>query len=111
MKRREFITLVGSASVAGPLAARAQQPAGRVYRVGYLAGGSRQTHHHLIKAFDEGLRSLGYRVGQNVIIEYRFADGEVQRLPSLAAEMVRLRVEVILFGNHLRPMWGSRATP
>jgi putative ABC transport system substrate-binding protein len=83
MKRREFITLIGGA-VALPLAARAQQPAGRVYRVGYLAGGSQQTQLYLIKAFNEGLRSLGYRVGQNIVIEYRFADGEVQRLPALA---------------------------
>jgi putative ABC transport system substrate-binding protein len=110
MKRREFITLVGSASVAGPLAARAQQPAGRVYRVGYLAGGSRQTQPHLIKAFDEGLRSLGYRVGQNVVIEYRFADGEVQRLPALAAEMVRLGVDVIVSGNHLSTIAAMKAT-
>ena len=89
MKRREFITLIGGAAT-WPLAARAQQPSGRVYRVGYLAGGSRQTQVYLIKAFDEGLRSLGYRVGQNIVIEYRFADGEVQRLPALAAELVRL---------------------
>ena len=75
MKRREFITLIGGAAT-WPLAARAQQPAGRVYRVGYLAGGSQQRQLYLIKAFDEGLRSLGYRVGQNIVIEYRFADGE-----------------------------------
>jgi hypothetical protein len=54
----------------------------RVYRVGYLAGGSRDQQLHLI--FEEGLRSIGYRVGENVVIEYRFADGEVQRLPALA---------------------------
>ena len=82
MKRREFITLIGGAA-ALPLAARAQQPAGRVYRVGYLAGGSRQTQLYLIKAFDEGLRSLGYRVGQNIVIEYRFADGECNDYPRL----------------------------
>ena len=90
MRRREFIAGISGVAVALPLAARAQQPAGRVYRVGYLAGGSQQTQLYLIKAFDEGLRSLGYRVGQNIVIEYRFADGEVQRLPALAAELVRL---------------------
>ena len=84
MKRREFITLIGGAA-ALPFAARAQQPAVRVYRVGYLAGGSRDQQLHLI--FEEGLRSIGYRVGENVVIEYRFADGEVQRLPAL---LVRL---------------------
>ena len=75
MKRREFITLIGGAAT-WPLAARAQQPAGRVYRVGYLGIASREQQLHLIKAFEDGLRSLGYRVGDNVAIEYRFADGE-----------------------------------
>jgi putative ABC transport system substrate-binding protein len=110
MRRREFITLLGGTAATWPLGARAQQPAGRVYRVGYLAGGSRQTQPHLIKAFDEGLRSLGYRVGQNVVIEYRFADGEVQRLPALAAEMVRLGVDVIVSGNHLSTIAAMKAT-
>ena len=110
MRRREFITLLGGMSATWPLGARAQQPAGRAYRVGYLAGGSRQTQPHLIKAFDEGLRSLGYRVGQNIIIEYRFADGEVQRLPALAAEMVRLGVDVIVSGNHLSTIAAMKAT-
>ena len=63
MQRRAFIAGLGGTAMAWPLAARAQQPAGRVYRVGYLAGGSQQTQLYLIKAFDEGLRSLGYRVG------------------------------------------------
>ena len=94
MKRREFITLIGGAA-ALPLAARAQQPAVRVYRVGYLAGGSRDQQLHLI--FEEGLRSIGYRVGENVVIEYRFADGEVQRLPALAGPA---GVDIIVCGNH-----------
>jgi putative tryptophan/tyrosine transport system substrate-binding protein len=110
MRRREFITLLGGTAASWPLAALAQQPAGRVYRVGYLAGGSQQTQLHLIKAFDEGLRSLGYRVGQNIVIEYRFADGEVQRLPALAAEMIRLGVDVIVSGNHLSTIAAMRAT-
>src|SRR3954453_21903181 len=98
MKRRDFITLLSGAAATWPLSARAQQPAGRVYRVGYLAGGAQQTQLHFIKAFEEGLRSLGYRIGQNIAIEYRFADGGVQRLPTLAAELVRLGVEVIVSG-------------
>ena len=109
MKRREFITLIGGAAT-WPLAARAQQPAGRVYRVGYLAGGSQQTQLYLIKAFEEGLRSLGYRVGQNIVIEYRFADGEVQRLPALAADMTRLGVDVIVSGNSLSTVAAMKAT-
>src|SRR6478735_7618122 len=110
MQRREFIAGISGVAVGLPLAARAQQPAGRVYRVGYLAGGSRQTQLYLIKAFDEGLRSLGYRVGQNIVIEYRFADGEVQRLPALAADMVRLGVDVIVSGNSQSTIAAMKAT-
>jgi putative ABC transport system substrate-binding protein len=109
MKRREFLTGLGGAAT-WPLAAHAQQTAGRVYRVGYLAGGSRQTQLKFIKAFDEGLRSLGYRVGQNIVIEYGFADGELQRLPVLAAEMVRLGVDAIVSGNHLSTVAAMKAT-
>ena len=92
MRRREFITLIGGAA-ALPFAAHAQQPAGRVYRVGWLSIGSREQTIHVIKPFEEGLRSLGYRLGENVVIEYRFADGEMDRVPALAAELVRLGVE------------------
>jgi ABC-type uncharacterized transport system substrate-binding protein len=95
MKRREFITLIGGAAT-WPLTARAQQPAGRVYRVGYLSIGSREQTLHFIKAFEEGLRSLGYRVGENVVIEYRFANGEMERLPANAADLVRLGVDIIV---------------
>jgi putative ABC transport system substrate-binding protein len=95
MKRREFITLLGGAAATWPLAARAQQ-AGRVYRIGWLSTGSQL---HLIKAFEEGLRNLGYRVGENVVIEYRFANGEIELQPALAAELVRLGVDVIVTGN------------
>jgi ABC-type uncharacterized transport system substrate-binding protein len=99
MKRREFIAGIGTA-LAWPLSARAQQPAGRVYRVGYLTIASREQRLHLIRAFEEGLRSLGYRVGENVVIEYRFADGELERLPALAADLVRLGVDVIVTGSN-----------
>jgi len=113
MKRRDFIALLGSAtaaSAAWPLAAWAQQPAGRVYRVGYLAVSSREQQLHLIKAFEEGLRSLGYRVGENVVIEHRFAEGEVERLPGLAADLVRLGVDVIVSGNSLSTAAAMKAT-
>jgi len=110
MKRREFITLLGGTAASAPFAARAQQPAGRVYRVGYLAGGSQPTQLHFIKAFEEGLRSLGYRVGKNIVIEYRFADGEVKRLPALAADMVRLGVDVIVSGNSQSTIAAMKAT-
>ena len=96
MRRRAFITLFGGAAATWPLAARAQQPAGRVYRVGYLAIPSREQAPHLIKAFEDGMRSLGYRAGDNLVIEYRFADGEMERLPALAADLVRLGVDIII---------------
>ena len=110
MRRREFITLLGGAAAAWPLAARAQQPAGRVYRVGYFAITSRERSLHLMKAFEEGLRSLGYRVGENVVIEYRFADGELERLPALATDLVRLGVDVIVAGNNVNTVAAMKAT-
>jgi putative tryptophan/tyrosine transport system substrate-binding protein len=96
MQRREFITLFGGAAATWPLAARAQQPAGRAYRIGYQSIAPREPTLHLIKAFEEGLRSFGYRVGENVVIEYRFADGQMDRLPALAADLVRLGVDIIV---------------
>jgi putative tryptophan/tyrosine transport system substrate-binding protein len=110
MQRREFITLFGGTAATWPLAAHAQQPAGRVYRVGYLTIASRQQQLHLIRAFEEGLRSLGYRVGENVVIEYRFANGEMDRLPALAADLVQLRVDVIVTGNNANTVAAMKAT-
>ncbi len=112
MQRREFITLLGGAAAAWPLTARAQQPAGRVYRVGYLVFGSREQHQqiNLSKAFEEGLRSHGYRVGENVVIEYRFADSEMERLPALAADLVRLGVDVIVTAAHQNTIAAMKAT-
>jgi putative ABC transport system substrate-binding protein len=100
MKRREFITLIsGAASL--PLAARAQQSTGRVYRIGYLSLSSRERSRRSAETFEDGLRKLGYRVGENnVTIEYRFANGEMERLPALAAELVRLGVDLIIAGSN-----------
>jgi putative ABC transport system substrate-binding protein len=110
MQRRDFITLLGSAAATWPLAVRAQQPAGRVYRVGYLMIASREQQLHLIDAFEEGLRSLGYRVGENVVIEYRLANGEMERLPALAADLVRLGVDVIVTGANPNTVAAMKAT-
>ncbi len=111
MKRREFITLFGGAAATWPLAARAQQPAGRVYRVGYLGIPSReQMPLDLTRALEEGLRSLGYRVGENVVIEYRFANGELERLPALATELVRLGVDVIVIPTNSSIVAAMKAT-
>src|SRR5258708_35136035 len=109
MKRREFITLFGGTAATWSLAARAQQPAARVYRVGYLTITSREQQLHLIEAFEEGLPSLGHRVGENVVIEYRFADGEMERLPALAASMVRLGVDGSVTGTHPKTGRGIKA--
>jgi putative ABC transport system substrate-binding protein len=110
MKRRAFMALAGGAAVAWPLAARAQLPTGRVYRIGYLTISSREQQLHLIKAFEDGLRSLGYRAGENVVIEYRFADGEMERLPALAADLVRLGVDVIVTGANPNTIAAMKAT-
>ena len=99
MRRREFITLIGGVA-ALPLAAHAQQSAGRVYRIGYLSLASRETSRRFAETFEDGLRRLGYRVGENVTIEYRFANGEMERLPALAAELVRLGVDIIIAGSN-----------
>jgi putative ABC transport system substrate-binding protein len=110
MQRRKFIMALGGAAAGWPLAAGAQQPAGRVYRVGYLAIGSREEQLYLIKAFEEGLRSFGYRVGENVVIEYRFADDEIERLHALAAGLVRLGVDIIVTANNPNTVAAMKAT-
>lgn len=110
MRRREFIAGFSGLAVTWPLAAHAQQPAGRVYRVGWLSIGSREQTIHFIKPFEEGLRSLGYRLGENVVIEYRFADGEMDRVPALAAELVRLGVDVITTGSNANTLTVMKAT-
>jgi putative tryptophan/tyrosine transport system substrate-binding protein len=95
MRRREFITLLGGAAVARPLAAFAQQ-AGKVYRIGYLASGGSTALTRPIDAFRQGLRELGWVEGQNIVIDYRFAEGRFDRLADLAAELIRLKVDIIV---------------
>jgi ABC-type uncharacterized transport system substrate-binding protein len=110
MRRRDFINFLGGAAATWPLAARAQKPSGRVYRVGYLVVTSREQQLPHISAFEDGLRSLGYGVGDNVIIEYRFADGKMERLPALAADLVRLGVDVIVTGSNPNAVAAMKAT-
>ena len=94
MKRREFITLLGGAAAAWPLAARAQK-SGKIARIGYLSSANPRSMP-AFQAFEQRLRELGYFEGQNIVIEYRNAEGEVDRLPDLAANLVRLDVNVIV---------------
>jgi len=95
MKRREFITLLGGTAAAWPLAAAAQQPTKR-YRIGMLETISPALNTAHLDAFRKGLRELGYVEGKNYAIEYRSADGRAERFPELAAELVRLGVDLIV---------------
>jgi putative ABC transport system substrate-binding protein len=94
MDRRRFLLTPLAGGLAAPLATGAQQ-AGKVYRIGYLSTGP-STSNPFVEEFREGLRELGWIEGQNIIIDYRFAEGRFDRLPALAAELIRLKVDVIV---------------
>ena len=96
MRRREFLSLLGGAAVAWPFAARAQQA---VPVVGFLHPSSPEPFGHIINGFRRGLNDTGFVEGQNVAIEYRWARGDYDKLPALAADLVQRRVRVILAGG------------
>ncbi len=100
MKRREFITLLGGGAVAWPLTARAQQQ--RLPAIGSLHGASQAGNEDFMTAFRQGLKEAGYVEGENVTIEYRWANGSYDRQPSLMNELIDLRVNVIV-------TWGPTA--
>ena len=99
MRRRQFITLLGGAA-AWPLGAHAQQ-AGKVNRIGFLVTGALDSAEAqaILDAFRQGLRERGYVEGQDIVIEYRGADGKMERFPELATELVRLNLDLIVAGN------------
>ena len=111
MRRREFIRLLGSVA-ALPLAAHAQQP---MPVVGFIGGGFWGTGdgsggNHFVEAFRSGLREMGFIEGQNVAIEYRFAENRLEGLPELVADLIRRRVAVICTGNNVTTLAVKKAT-
>ena len=109
MRRREFITLLGGAAAAVPMVARAQQ-AGKVYRIGYLSAGAEVRPPRLWSVFVSGLQEAGWIEGKNIEFDRRYAENELDRLPELATELVRLDVDVIVTVGTLAPMAAKRAT-
>ncbi len=95
MRRREFITLLGGAAAAWPLAARAQQ-AGKVHRIGFLGSATAAGSANAVESLREGLREYGYVEGTNITIEFRWAEGVYERLPHLVAELIATKVDVLI---------------
>jgi putative tryptophan/tyrosine transport system substrate-binding protein len=93
--RRQFITLLGGAAVAWPLAARAQQP-GKMARIGFLGSATAAGSAKSVEAFRAGLRDFGHVESRNIVIEFRWAEGKYDRLNDLVAELIRLNVDVIV---------------
>src|SRR5262245_34590049 len=94
MRRRDFIVLGGGSALCWPLAALAQQPAMPV--VGFFNSASPDGYAHVLAAFLQGLKETGYIEGQNVMIEYRWADGQYDRVPAMVADLVRHGVAVLV---------------
>src|SRR6516225_11674516 len=97
MRRRDFIAGITGLSAAWPLAARAQQPAMPV--IGYLSGATFEAMREYVAAFHRGLADGGFFEGRNVAIEYRWAEGDNERLPALATDLVRREVAIIVVGS------------
>jgi ABC-type uncharacterized transport system substrate-binding protein len=109
MRRREFITLVGGTAATWPMAARAQQP-GKVARIGFLGSASASGSADRVEALRAGLRDRGYHEGQNISIEFRWAEGDYNRLPVLAAELVQLNIDILITHGTPGILAAKRAT-
>ena len=109
MDRRTFLAGTGAVLLAAPLAVEGQQ-AVKVVRLGYLVGADLAASPHLHDAFRQGLRDLGYVEGRNLVIEYRSAEGKFERFPALAAELVALKVDVIVAVNPRAALAAKQAT-
>lgn len=108
MRRREFLTLLGGTAIAWPLAASAQQPS--MPLIGILSNSSRSSRPEPLAEFLRGLNEAGYVVGQNVATEYRFASGQIDRLPALAADLVNRHVSVLFAGDNAAALAAKAAT-
>ena len=109
LERRRFLVAIAGGLLAAPLAAEAQQ-AGKVYRIGFLSGSSAVASRRHLEQFRLGLRELGYVEGQNIIIEYRWAEGQQDRLPQLAPDLVRIAPDLIVAVTALSAMAARNAT-
>ena len=109
MDRRRFVSVFAGGLVVARSVAEAQ-PAGKLYRVGFFLGASGESVASLFGALSEGLRDLGYVEGRNVIFERRYADGHMDRLPEIAAELVHLKVDVIVTGSSIHVAAARQAT-
>jgi putative ABC transport system substrate-binding protein len=107
IRRRNFTKMIGSATIAWPLALRAQQPA--MPAIGFLNAASPEQFGHIVRAFQTGLNETGYVENRNVTIDYRWANGQYDRLPALAAELVGRRVSVIATGSNIIAAKAARA--
>ena len=109
MKRREFIALLGGAAAAWPLAAGAQTSP-KIPRIGYIAGAGSSVGDHIVAAFRQGLTQLGHVEGRTIALEVRWAEGRTEGVPELVAELVDLKMDVLVAGSSVVALAAQKAT-